>query len=54
MSLQLYTWATPNGQKIHIQLEEMGVPYEVKPVDIFTGGLLLYAPASAYPSAHRR
>ncbi len=37
MSLQLYTWATPNGQKIHIMLEELGVPYEVKPVNIFTG-----------------
>ncbi len=37
MTLQLYTWATPNGQKIHIMLEELGVPYEVKPVNIFTG-----------------
>jgi len=35
--LELYTWATPNGHKPHILLEELGVPYVVKPVNIFKG-----------------
>src|SRR5205085_12455377 len=35
--LELYTWATPNGQKVHILLEELGVPYVVKPINIFEG-----------------
>lgn len=35
--LTLYTWGTPNGQKISIMLEELAVPYEVKPVDIRKG-----------------
>lgn len=37
MSFALYTWATPNGHKPQIMLEELGVPYEVKPVNIFKG-----------------
>jgi GSH-dependent disulfide-bond oxidoreductase len=32
--IDLYTWATPNGRKVSIALEEMGLPYEVHPVDI--------------------
>ena len=32
--ITLYTWTTPNGRKISIALEEMGLPYEVKPVNI--------------------
>jgi GST-like protein len=35
--LELYTWATPNGHKPQILLEELGVPYVVKPVNIFIG-----------------
>ncbi len=35
--IELYTWPTPNGQKIHIALEEMELPYEVHPVDISKG-----------------
>jgi GSH-dependent disulfide-bond oxidoreductase len=27
--IDLYTWATPNGRKISIELEEMGLPYDV-------------------------
>lgn len=30
----LYTWGTPNGKKISIALEELGLPYEVKPIHI--------------------
>ena len=33
----LYTWATPNGRKISIALEELGAPYAVHPVDIGHG-----------------
>jgi GST-like protein len=36
--IQLYTWGTPNGQKASIMLEEVGLPYEVHPVDISKGG----------------
>lgn len=36
-SLQLYSWPTPNGQKIHIMLEETGLPYEVHAIDIGKG-----------------
>src|SRR5215510_1930929 len=32
--IDLYTWPTPNGQKVQIMLEEVGLPYRVVPVDI--------------------
>ncbi len=32
--LKLYTWKTPNGYKIPIMLEELGLPYEIHPIDI--------------------
>lgn len=32
--LTLYTWKTPNGRKISIALEELGLPYETVAVDI--------------------
>ncbi|ESR27055.1 glutathione S-transferase family protein [Lutibaculum baratangense] len=32
--IDLYTWTTPNGRKISIALEELGLPYEVHEVDI--------------------
>jgi GST-like protein len=35
--IDLYTWSTPNGRKISIALEEMGLPYAVHPVDIGKG-----------------
>ena len=35
--IDLYTWPTPNGHKIHIMLEETGLDYEVIPVDIGQG-----------------
>ncbi len=35
--IDLYTWPTPNGHKIHILLEETGLPYNVIPVDIGAG-----------------
>ena len=35
--IDLYTWPTPNGHKIHIMLEETGTPYRVIPIDIGKG-----------------
>jgi GST-like protein len=32
--IRLYTWSTPNGRKISIALEELGLSYEVVPVNI--------------------
>jgi GST-like protein len=32
--IDLYTWTTPNGRKVSIALEELGLPYTVHPVDI--------------------
>ncbi len=32
--IDLYTWGTPNGKKASIALEELGLPYEVHPIDI--------------------
>ncbi len=36
MSITLYTAPTPNGWKISIALEEMGLPYEVRVIDFAT------------------
>ena len=35
--IDLYTWPTPNGFKISILLEELGLPYTVHPIDIGSG-----------------
>ncbi len=32
--IELYTWSTPNGRKVSIALEELGLPYSVQAVDI--------------------
>ena len=32
--IRLHTWTTPNGRKISIALEELGLPYEVRPVNL--------------------
>ena len=37
MTIDLYTWPTPNGHKIHIMLEEVGLPYTVHAIDIGAG-----------------
>jgi len=37
MTIQLYAFDTPNGRKISVALEEMGLPYEVHVVDITAG-----------------
>jgi GSH-dependent disulfide-bond oxidoreductase len=38
--IQLYTWATPNGKKVSIMLEEVELPYEVHPINIARGDQL--------------
>jgi len=35
--IDLYTWSTPNGRKVSIMLEEIGLPYSVFPIDISKG-----------------
>jgi glutathione S-transferase len=35
--IELYTWTTPNGRKVSIALEEMGLDYTVHPVPLRTG-----------------
>jgi GST-like protein len=35
--IELYSWATPNGHKIHIMLEECGLAYRAHAVDIGSG-----------------
>jgi GST-like protein len=35
--IELYTWPTPNGHKIHIMLEECKLPYRVHAINIGTG-----------------
>lgn len=32
--IHLYTWSTPNGRKVSIALEELGLAYDVHPIDI--------------------
>ena len=35
--IEVYSWPTPNGHKVHIMLEECGLPYRVHAVDIGKG-----------------
>jgi glutathione S-transferase len=35
--IEVHYWPTPNGHKITIALEEMGLPYEIRPVNIGAG-----------------
>lgn len=35
--IQLYTWGTPNGRKVSLMLEELGLDYETHAVDISKG-----------------
>ena len=40
--IDLYTWKTPNGRKISIMLEEVGLDYEVHPININEGEPVSY------------
>lgn len=35
-NITLYSWATPNGIKASIALEELGLPYKLEPMNIAT------------------
>ncbi len=35
--IEVWTWPTPNGHKVHIALEELGLPYKVVPINIGKG-----------------
>lgn len=53
--IDLYTWGTPNGKKIPIALEELGLAYTVHPVDIgnnaqFTPDYLRLNPNNKIPA----
>ena len=53
--IDLYYWPTPNGWKISIMLEETGLPYDVKYVNIgkgeqFEPGFLRIAPNNRMPA----
>lgn len=53
--IDLYFWPTPNGWKISIALEELGLPYTVKPVNIgrgeqFTPEFLAISPNNRIPA----
>jgi GST-like protein len=37
MTIELYSWATPNGHKVHILLEELGLEYNVHAINIGAG-----------------
>jgi GST-like protein len=52
--ITLYTWGTPNGRKVSILLEETGLPYTVRPVDLgrgeqFEAGFVALSPNSKIP-----
>jgi GST-like protein len=53
--IELYSWATPNGHKIHIMLEETRLPYNVHGVDIGRGDqfkpeFLAFSPNNKIPA----
>jgi len=53
--IDLYYWPTPNGHKISIALEEMGLEYNVIPVNIGTGDqfkpeFLAFSPNNRMPA----
>ena len=54
-----YTWTTPNGRKVSILLEELGVPYDVHPIDItsddqFAPDFLALSPNNKIPALRNR
>jgi GST-like protein len=55
MTIELWTWNTPNGRKISVALEEMRLPYTVKPVNIskgeqFAPEFLAFSPNNRIPA----
>lgn len=57
--VDLYTWVTPNGRKVSIMLEELGVPYEAHAIDIekgeqFAPAFLAISPNNRIPAIRDR
>ncbi len=55
MPIELHTWNTPNGRKISVALEEMGLAYTVHPIDItkdkqFEPSFLAISPNNKIPA----
>src|SRR6476619_8358873 len=53
--IDLYTWTTPNGRKVSIALEELGLPYTAHAIDIgkdeqFKPEFLKIAPNNRIPA----
>jgi len=53
--LTLYTWTTPNGRKIPIMLEELGIPYTIETVNLgkdaqFEPAFLAISPNNKIPA----
>ena len=53
--IDVFSWPTPNGHKVHIMLEECGLPYRAIPVDIgrgdqFDAGFLKISPNNKIPA----
>ena len=53
--IELYTWSTPNGRKVSIMLEELGLPYNVHAINIgkndqFTPEFIAINPNSKIPA----
>ncbi len=53
--IDLYTWATPNGRKVSIMLEELGLAYHVRPINIgkdeqFAADFLKISPNNRIPA----
>ena len=53
--IDVYSWPTPNGHKVHILLEETGLPYRVHPINIgqgdqFTNEFLAISPNNKIPA----
>ncbi|MBP8308519.1 MAG: glutathione S-transferase N-terminal domain-containing protein, partial [Burkholderiaceae bacterium] len=53
--IDLHYWPTPNGWKVSILLEELGLPYRIVPVNIgrgaqFEPGFLAISPNNRIPA----
>ena len=55
--IDLYTWTTPNGRKVSILLEELGVPYKTHSINIskdeqFSSAFLKISPNNRIPAIY--
>ena len=54
MMIEVYSWPTPNGHKVHVMLEECALPYKAVAVDIgkgdqFRSDFLAISPTTRFP-----